>query len=153
MTPSSTPESQWRSTLDRVNNAGRASGRDPQRVLREHFYQRFLARVFREPDLPWVLADRDQPWVLKGGVALLARVEDARYSFDVDLLHTGDDAEHAVAELRQLLAVDLGDGLRFVATSSERRHRRQLDGQQRVSIEVYGGAKKRDGFHVDVVTG
>lgn len=37
---------------------------------------RFLARVFHAPEAPWVL---------KGGTAVLARVDDARTTKDVDL--------------------------------------------------------------------
>lgn len=90
MSPVNTPEAWWNSARDRARTAARASGRDPHYVLREFVYERFLARVFHDGDLPWVL---------KGGVALLARVEDARYSRDVDLLHAGDDVEHAAAAM------------------------------------------------------
>lgn len=140
----SRPDAQWRAVLDRAQDVAKAGGRAHQEVLREFFYQQFLARIFYEADLPWVL---------KGGVALLARVQDARYSLDIDLLHAGGDAGKAVEELRDLVARDLGDGLVFAIAATEPRHGRQHLDQRRVPIEVYTGAKKRGGFHVDVVAG
>jgi hypothetical protein len=62
------------------------SGRPPQEINREFVLQRFLARIFREPDAPWVL---------KGGTGLLVRLPRARYSDDVDLLYPTNNVDLA----------------------------------------------------------
>ncbi len=56
-------------------------------MLEEFVNDRFLARVFHAPDAPWVL---------KGGTAVLARVDDARTTKDVDLLGELDDIDVAL---------------------------------------------------------
>ena len=51
-----------------------------------------------------------RPWVLKGGTAVLARVDDARTTKDVDLLGVLDDIDVALGRLRSAAAVRLGTG-------------------------------------------
>jgi predicted nucleotidyltransferase component of viral defense system len=83
------------------------SGRPSQEVNREFVLQRFLARIFREPD---------SPWVLKGGTGLLVRLPRARYSDDVDLLYPTDNIDLArpLGLLRETLAQPHeGDFFRF----------------------------------------
>ncbi|WNM25900.1 nucleotidyl transferase AbiEii/AbiGii toxin family protein [Demequina capsici] len=129
--------------------ARRASAADPSitmsdRIAQEHF-RRFLSRVFSEAD--------ESGWVLKGGTGVLARVGSARTTSDVDLFRTGLSLEGALADLRQLAAVDLGDYFRFEYTG----HRSSIGGQQayadgyRVSFDVYVGANKRGALNVDLV--
>ncbi|MGF1647745.1 MAG: nucleotidyl transferase AbiEii/AbiGii toxin family protein [Kineosporiaceae bacterium] len=125
----------------------KAAGLDTNAVLRRFVFERFLARVFHDPDAPWVL---------KGGTAVLARVHGARTTKDVDLLGELSDLSAAVDALRMASALDLGDHFRFVITNVAR----SLDGAKqpavdgcRVTIDCYCGAMKKDRFSVDMVTG
>lgn len=62
---------------DRLKRLAGTSPFTVTELQRQFTYDRLLARVFTAPD-----ADR---WVLKGAAALLARLEIARHSKDVDL--------------------------------------------------------------------
>ena len=74
--------------------------------LREIAYRRLLARVF---------ATQPDQWVVKGGVALLLRLDPNRTSNDIDLAYVGQAGEHAVAlkALVEAAAHDLGDFFEF----------------------------------------
>lgn len=98
----------WRAVTDKARTASRATGIPPQELTRRFVYDRFLARVFADPH---------EPWVLKGGTAVLARVNDARHSKDVDLLRHLGDVDEALVALRQACALDLSDHFRFVPGS------------------------------------
>lgn len=137
----------WTAAVARAKTTATQRGVEPASVLRGFVFDRFLARVFTR---------LDGPWVLKGGNAVLARVSDARATKDLDLLNELDDLDSAVAALRRLLDVDLGDHFRFVVTTVNTSlggtGQPAVDGY-RVSIDAYCGAKKRGSFHVDLVTG
>lgn len=137
----------WTAAVARAKTTATQRGVEPATVLRGFIFDRFLARIFSPPD---------GLWVLKGGNAVLARVNDARATRDLDLLHEPDDLDAAVAALRRLLEVDLGDHFRFVVTAVDTSlggtGQPAVDGY-RVSIDAYCGAKKRGSFHVDLVTG
>jgi hypothetical protein len=115
--------------------------------MRRFVYDRFLARVFADPS---------SPWVLKGGTAVLARVNDARHSKDVDLLRSLGDIDDALEALRAAVAVDLDDYFRFVVGTV-----RPVGGagQQpdvagyRVQVDAYCGPRRCEAFGVDLVTG
>lgn len=137
----------WSAVTARAKATGNATGMDPGAVIRRFVFQRFLARVFHEPDAPWVL---------KGGTAVLARVHGARTTKDVDLLRQLGDLDAAVAALRAAVAVDLGDHFRFVITSVD--HSPGGAGQPavdglRAAVDAYCGAAKKVTFGVDLVTG
>lgn len=125
----------------------RATGTDANAVIRRFIFERFLARVF---------ADLDAPWVLKGGTAVLARVQGARTTKDVDLLGQLSSLDAAVEALRAASALDLGDHFRFVITNVgntvDGAGQPAVDGC-RVGIDGYCGAVKKDSFSVDIVTG
>jgi len=77
----------------KINKIAKATGRPAQQVHREFYLQRFLGRVFADPD---------SPWVLKGGTGLLVRMDGARYSRDADLLRTDVEAAAATDDLQRL---------------------------------------------------
>ncbi|MFV2145838.1 nucleotidyl transferase AbiEii/AbiGii toxin family protein [Isoptericola sp. G70] len=140
------PVAMWSSITARAKAASRTSSKTPGELQREYVYGRLLARVF---------ADQDDSWVLKGGTALLMRVEDARHSKDVDLLHRVRDLSAAEVDLRRVLAQDLGDWMRFVVTGTF-----PLGGDQQpdvsgmqVNVECFCGAQKIQAFHIDLVVG
>lgn len=129
--------------------ARRAAAVDPSittgdRITQEHF-RRFLSRVFSEGD--------DTAWILKGGTGVLARVGSARATRDVDLSRREQSLEGALADLRRLAAIDLGDFFRFEYTG----HRRAVGRQQayvegyHIAFDIYVGANKRGTLNVDLV--
>ena len=131
----------------RAKEAARTTRADQGALVRRFVYERFLARVFH---------DSDSPWVLKGGTAVLARVNDARTTKDVDLLAELDNLDIALGRLRGCAAVDLGDHFRFVITG----HDASMGGAgqphvggYRVHVDAYCGAVKKQTFGVDLVTG
>jgi hypothetical protein len=91
----------------RMREVAKQQGRPIAEVNREFVLQRFLARIFREPD---------SPWVLKGGTGLLVRLLQARHSDDIDLLYPTDTINLALplADLEAALQQPyVGDFLRF----------------------------------------
>lgn len=125
-------------------NAADPSGAVSDRITQEYF-RRFLSRIFSEED--------SSGWVLKGGSGLLARVGSARSTQDVDLYRKNQTLDGALADIRRLAAIDLGDFFRFEYT----RHGPAIGGQQtyaegyHVGFDVYVGANKRGILNVDLV--
>ena len=102
--PWRSPQATRRALSDRI----RARYPQPERPrrLREIAYRRLLARLYTaQPDR----------WVVKGGAALLLRLDPNRTSNDIDLAYVGEAGEHAVAleALVQAAAYDLGDFFEF----------------------------------------
>ncbi len=146
VTPYATGRDLWEAVIARAKTAARSTGRPSNELLREFVYERLLARVF---------AQTDEPWVLKGGTALLARVDDARHSKDVDLLHSLSDVDTALIHLRRALARDMGDHFVFEIVSTTVMDQDQQAGVAgcRVDIDARVGPKSRQKFHIDLVTG
>ncbi|MFT3944006.1 MAG: nucleotidyl transferase AbiEii/AbiGii toxin family protein [Ancrocorticia sp.] len=117
-----------------------------QERIRQEYFHRFLSRVFSE--------ETDSNWMLKGGAGMLARVASARTTTDIDLFRRTHSPETALADLRRLAAIDLGDFFRFeyVGYTSviEGNQETYSEGYQ-VKFDVYIGVKKKDSFHVDLV--
>lgn len=143
----------WSAASARAKAAAQTSGRSAHDLMKEFVYERLLARVFADIDEPWAL---EQPWILKGGAALLVRVEDARHSKDVDLLAQLQDVDDAVEQLRRALAIDLGDFFTFDIQSI------QINDGTEQQFGVVGrtlkilptvGIKKLERVKVDLVTG
>ncbi|MFN8074151.1 MAG: nucleotidyl transferase AbiEii/AbiGii toxin family protein [Kineosporiaceae bacterium] len=136
----------WRAISDRARTAAKATGRPANELTRRFVYDRFLARVFADPEAPWVL---------KGGTAVLARVHDARHSKDVDLLRSLGDIEDALVALRQALEIDLSDHFRFVIVTEKQAgnaRQPQVTGY-RLKVDAYCGTRRCESFSVDLVTG
>lgn len=129
-----------RAVADRLRTEAARRQRPVNELRREFLYQRFLARVFADPDAPWVL---------KGGVGLLARLADARHSRDIDLYHPGLQIEIATAvqDLTAAAGVAIGDHLRFVVEAS-----RPIQGVDAAAVRIaaYTGATVFDRFTVDL---
>jgi hypothetical protein len=116
-----------------------------ERVRQAHF-DRLLCRVFSQGE--------QSEWVLKGGTGMLARIPDTRATKDIDLFATGYTLDQALAALRQLAAVDLGDHFRFEYVS----HSESVAGDQqsyaegyRVAFQAFLGTKQLSGIGVDLV--
>jgi hypothetical protein len=101
--PWRSPEATRRALIDRTK------ARHPEQVqqrTREIAYRRLLARLF---------ATQPERWVVKGGVALLLRLDPNRTSNDIDLAYVAQAGEHAVAlkALVEAASHDLGDFFEF----------------------------------------
>lgn len=114
-------------------------------LQRQFAYDRALARLFTADD-----ADR---WVLKGAGALLARLERARHSKDIDLYYDEQStaAHEAVSALRLALNRDIGDHFQFEVTKIVPLQEEAKG--SRVHVQARLGPKIYAGFHIDVVVG
>lgn len=138
---SKSPGAFRRSVSDQLKNRRDGPGAAPtlRNLIRRFLQERFLARVFADPE---------SPWALKGRLSMLVRVpRRARYSRDVDLVHLPGNPEQAVEDLRRLLAAPADDPLWFQVTGI-----RRVDSHAalQVMVEVYAGTAKWDEFPVDV---
>jgi hypothetical protein len=114
-------------------------------LQRQFAYDRALARLFTSPDAV--------SWVLKGAGALLARLEQARHSKDIDVYYAEQSAavSDATAALRRALRRDLGDFFGFEVTRIVPLQEEAKG--SRVHVRASLGAKTFAVFHVDVVVG
>ncbi|SDT64278.1 nucleotidyl transferase AbiEii/AbiGii toxin family protein [Jiangella sp. DSM 45060] len=130
----------------------RAALADPSLSVNERvrleYFRRFLSRVFSE--------GASSEWLLKGGTGMLARVPSGRATRDIDLYRHGLTLDQALADLRRLAGVDLGDHFRFVYAA----HRASIGGEEqpytegcRVVFDVYVGAQKKSSLGVDLAIG
>ncbi|MEV0569292.1 nucleotidyl transferase AbiEii/AbiGii toxin family protein [Dactylosporangium sp. NPDC050588] len=100
--PYGSPAALRAALTDRLKKLARASAFTVTDLQRQFAYDRLLSRVFSAPD-----ADR---WVLKGAAALLARLEVARHSKDIDLSwQSAADLDEAEQALRAAAGRNLGD--------------------------------------------
>jgi len=139
------PHAWRRSIKDRARNAAQHSGHQAGELQRQFVYSRFLARVFQ-----------DETWILKGGVAVLARVVDARHSKDIDLLARLNNIDEAVASIRTACQRDAGDPFTFQVTGQAAAG--DPDGQpgvdgMRINVEALLGPAVFETFTVDLVVG
>jgi hypothetical protein len=102
--PWRSPQATRQALTDRVK--ARHPQHERQRRLREIAYRRLLARLFEmQPDR----------WVVRGGAALLLRLDPNRTSNDIDLAYVAGAGEHAAAleALAEAVAHDAGDFFEF----------------------------------------
>jgi hypothetical protein len=128
---------------DRLKTLAAASPFTASELHRQFAYDRLLARVFSAPD-----ADR---WVLKGATALLARLDVARHSKDVDLSWQSTvDLNEAERAFRMAAGRDVGDFFVFEIGSAA-----PLVGDKGRRIAVVAGLGGRPFavFSVDLVAG
>ena len=102
--PWRSPEATRRAVTDMI--AARYEPAARNRRLAEIAFRRLLFRLF--------MAQGDR-WVVKGGAALLLRLDPNRTSNDIDLAYVAAAGEHAVAlkALREAAGVDVGDFFSF----------------------------------------
>ena len=121
------------------------SKRTYNELAREFYLQRFLARVFADPD---------NRWVLKGGTNLLTRFpEAARHSQDLDLMYRSpqpDALDAAVAELRRV-AGSQPDLDPFTFTLRSRGAITGGAGGMRIMVTTSYGAAELHKFPIDLV--
>lgn len=137
----------WAAVTARAKTQALETGVPAGELVRRFVIDRFLARVFALPG---------DEWVLKGGNATLTRVRDARATKDIDLAAEISDSSAAHAKLQDATMIDLNDHFRFVVTGSRATSGGAMQpgiAGIKVTIEAYCGAKRRDRFSVDVVSG
>jgi len=121
---------------------------DTNERIRLEYFNRFLSRIFSGGDA--------SEWVLKGGTGVLARVPSGRATRDVDLYHQGYTLDKALADLRRLAAIDLGDHFVFRYIS----HEKSIGGAEQpytegyaVAFEIFVGGQSRYVLNVDLSIG
>jgi predicted nucleotidyltransferase component of viral defense system len=126
------------SITDRLNRYATDHGQSIALVRRRFVIARFLTRVFD--------ADPDG-WILKGGISMMVRLPQARYSKDLDL-HTATDLPESVDELRRTVRDHHLDHFRFeVGPSTELSHDKGVT----VTVTASLGGKTYDSFSLDLV--
>jgi hypothetical protein len=141
--PYATPAAFRAALTDRLKQLAASSPFTMTELQRQLAYDRLLARVFKARD-----AER---WILKGATALLARLEVARHSKDVDLSwqSTADLAE-AERALRDAAERDLGD---FFIFDLGQAAPLMGDKGRRFSIVADLGGRPFAAFSIDLVVG
>lgn len=126
-----------------VKKAVRESGVEAGVGYRQALRDRFLCRVF---------SGGNEAFVLKGGSGLLARIPDARATRDLDFAtKKKGSAADALAEMKRVAAIDLGDWCRFVLT----KHEESMDenGYSRLlklRFATFVGAEEKDPVLIDL---
>lgn len=126
-----------------LKKAVRSMSIDPGEGYRQALRDRFLCRVFYKGD---------GSFALKGGSGLLARIPSARATRDLDFAAMEHpSADKALAEMKQIAALDLGDWCRFELTKAEE----SLDenGYSRLlklRFATYIGAEEKDPVLIDL---
>lgn len=125
------------------------SGMDPSKsvggLIRQAHFDRFLSRIFADPD---------GGWVLKGGSAMLARIPSTRRTLDMDLFRNGYGIEESLDDLIRLAGVDLHDFFRFEfvrATRTLKGDNQPYADGCRVSFKQYLGVKQLENISIDLV--
>lgn len=131
-----------------INARLKSSSRTYPQLERAFYLQRFLARVFADPE---------NRWVLKGGTGLLTRFPDvARHSQDIDLLYRSgkqDGLEAAADELQRVAgAIPDLDPFRFtIQTRTTKTGGAGGAGEMQLTIVVSFGAAELHRFPIDLV--
>jgi hypothetical protein len=121
---------------------------DTGKRIQLEYFNRFLSRTFSEGN--------ESEWVLKGGTGMLARIPSTRSTHDIDLYLQGFTLNQALADLRRLAAIDLGDHFRFEYAGHEPSlgddTQPYADGY-RVFFNVFIGVASKGTVHIDLVVG
>lgn len=130
-----------RAIEDRLKQEAKLRNRPLGELRREFLFQRFLALIFSDPN---------GDWVLKGGAGLHMRLEEARSSKDLDLIHLNHiDPSDAVAELQELTTPHANDHITFTIGDPVVGHHHQP--MATIPVACYIGAKY-ERFPIDLAT-
>ncbi|MQY18206.1 nucleotidyl transferase AbiEii/AbiGii toxin family protein [Nocardia macrotermitis] len=139
MSPTSRPPHAVRNSVaDRIKRLAEENGQHATLVRRRFVIARFLARVF----------DADpEGWILEGGVGMMVRLPEARYSKDIDLL-VATSASDPIDELRRIVRDHHLDHFRFEVGPAI-----ALIGGRGAKVNVVAsiGGHRFDGFSIDIV--
>lgn len=126
-----------------IKSAAKSSPMDTGKAISGFFFDRFLCRVFSNPD---------SHFLLKGGQSILARTIDARMTRDIDLLAEEMSLDTAIEELKRLASTDLSDFITFEFVDA--RHIKAEDEYRsglKVTFDVFLGNKKMQPISIDLV--
>ncbi|WP_342802101.1 nucleotidyl transferase AbiEii/AbiGii toxin family protein [Nocardia sp. No.11] len=134
------PDAVRRSVTDHLKAHAKATEQDHNTVKRRFVMSRFLVRVFT--------ADPDR-WILKGGVGMMVRLPESRYSRDIDLLTVPQDRDSdPITQLRIAVRDNHLDQFRFEL--SEPLPLSNGKGST-VTVRALLGGKQFDAFSIDIV--
>lgn len=139
--PWDSPEATRRGLSDLIS---RTHPEDQRPVrMREVAYRRLLARLF---------AARPAGWIVKGGVALILRLDPNRTSNDIDISFVEEAGEHAVAleALRADVATDLGDFFDFIVGRPADESVTGAQGSLEIPVTAMVGGREWARFSVDL---
>lgn len=138
---------------EKLKLISRKDGIDIMRLYRQVGYTHFLARLFK---------DRNVPWVLKGGHALELRLQESRATKDIDLalkeakFLTGKESERIEAIKEALIEkgrIDLGDFFEFLVTGPKMELDAAPYGGARFQVEALIDGKRFTIFDLDIGIG
>lgn len=136
---SRSPQAVLTSITTRLKTHAKEKGQSYNLVRRRFVMARFLARVF----------DADpEGWILKGGIGMMVRLPDARYSKDIDIL-VATEIPQAVQALRRVGRDHTIDHFMFEVGPPT-----QLSDDKGVKVRVGAllGGKEFDSFYIDLVS-
>lgn len=138
---------------EKLKLISRNEGGDIMRLYRQVGYTHFLARLFR---------DKNVPWVLKGGHALELRLQESRATKDIDLslketkFLKGNENERIDAIKETLIEksrIDLGDYFEFLITGPKIELDAAPYGGARFQVEALIDGKRFTIFDLDIGIG
>ncbi len=141
--------SDFRKSLEvKLLGTAQSSGQDLQRLRKQVAFERFLARLFSDPN---------SPWILKGGHAMELRLTTARATQDIDLFvkpHTLFADEQLILErLQQDCSTDLSDFFEYRVSSPKHALAGPPYGGFRFPVESRVASRLFERFQLDIGIG
>lgn len=126
-----------------IKAAAKSSGMDTNKAIEGFYFDRFLCRVFSEPE---------PAFILKGGQSMLARTIAARTTRDIDLISRSMDIDRAIEELKRIAAIDLNDYVRYLFDSAKPiKEQDEYRPGYKVWFQPYLGVAKKTRISIDLV--
>lgn len=126
-----------------IKAAAIASDTDTNKAIEGFYFDRFLCRVFSEPE---------PAFILKGGQSMLARTKAARTTRDIDLISRSLDIDEAIEELKRIAAINLDDYVRYLFDAAEPiREQDEYRSGYKVWFQTYLGVSKKTRISIDLV--
>lgn len=141
--PYTTPQAATAAIRDLARRTDWGGSQDTNRKIQAILHDRFLSRVFTAPDIK----DR---WLLKGGFGILARIPDARYTRDIDMLSSEHDFDNARRDLMRAATTDLGDHLTFRLVRASSKRSEEAGGAGSAQFDCFAGTKKLGTISIDL---
>lgn len=139
---------------DRLRQLSQKDGLEINKLRRQFVFDRLLARFFAP--------ESRVPWALKGGYAMLLRMDRARATKDVDLAlkeakflteNESERSEALLALLKEQAGRNLGDFLEYAVTGPIKDLENAPYGGSRFLVEARMDGRAFDKFHLDVGIG
>jgi predicted nucleotidyltransferase component of viral defense system len=128
----------------RLKTTEQTEGIDLQRLRRQVSFDRLLARLFSEQNIPWLL---------KGGYAMELRLRTARTTKDIDLTATSGSKGRVLEQLQTSAARDLKDFFAFTIGQPMMDLNAAPEGGARYPVTASLAGRVFTRFHLDVGMG